>query len=49
MNDSYNPPKACEAQVANFRTCMDEQQGNLTICGWYLDQLKACQGAAARY
>ena len=35
---SYENP-ACEVDVRNFRTCMDENQGNLGICGWYLDQL----------
>ena len=30
---------ACATDVQNFRHCMDENQGNLTICGWYLDQL----------
>ncbi|KAF4769335.1 hypothetical protein HAV15_008957 [Penicillium sp. str.  len=45
---SYENP-ACEVDVRNFRTCMDENQGNLGICGWYLDQLKACQAAAKPY
>jgi hypothetical protein len=49
MNQSYQPPKVCEAQVMNFKTCMDQNEGNLTICGWYLDQLKACQAAASQY
>ncbi|KAL1987753.1 hypothetical protein VTN96DRAFT_2593 [Rasamsonia emersonii] len=40
---------ACETDVRNFRKCMDDNQGNLTICGWYLDQLKACQAAAKQY
>jgi hypothetical protein len=40
---------ACATDVGNFRKCMDENQGSLTICGWYLDQLKACQEAAGRY
>ncbi|KAF2838994.1 hypothetical protein M501DRAFT_1016093 [Patellaria atrata CBS 101060] len=42
-------PRVCEQDVNNFKKCMDENEGNLTICGWYLDQLKACQSAAARY
>ncbi|KAJ5816801.1 hypothetical protein N7447_009034 [Penicillium robsamsonii] len=46
--NSYENP-ACEVDVRNFRTCMDENQGNLSICGWYLDQLKACQAAAKPY
>ncbi|CAG7921497.1 unnamed protein product [Penicillium olsonii] len=45
---SYENP-ACEVDVRNFRNCMDENQGNLGICGWYLDQLKACQAAAKPY
>ena len=49
MNQSYQAPKVCETDVSNFRRCMDDNQGNLTICGWYLDQLKACQSAAAPY
>lgn len=40
---------ACATDVNNFRKCMDENQGSLTICGWYLDQLKACQAAAGQY
>lgn len=30
---------ACETDVRNFRRCMDENKGDMTICGWYLDQL----------
>lgn len=39
----------CAENVNTFRKCMDENQGSLTICGWYLDQLKACQSAAGQY
>lgn len=39
----------CANDVTSFRKCMDENQGSLTICGWYLDQLKACQQAAGQY
>jgi len=28
---------------------MDDNSGNMQICGWYLDQLKACQVAASPY
>ncbi|CAD0042357.1 unnamed protein product, partial [Aureobasidium pullulans] len=45
-SSNYQAPRACETDVTNFRRCMDENQGSLTICGWYLDQLKACQSAA---
>jgi hypothetical protein len=47
-NTSWENP-ACETDVRNVRTCMDENQGNISICGWYLDQLKACQSAAKPY
>ncbi|KAJ5624582.1 hypothetical protein N7510_000891 [Penicillium lagena] len=47
-NQSWENP-ACETDVRNFRRCMDENQGNMGICGWYLDQLKACQAAAKPY
>jgi hypothetical protein len=40
---------ACATDVQNFRKCMDDNQGNMGICGWYLDQLKACQAAAKPY
>lgn len=40
---------ACATDIRNFRNCMDENKGDLTICGWYLDQLKACQAAARQY
>lgn len=49
MNQSYQAPRVCEKDVTNFRQCLDQNQGDLTICGWYLDQLKACQAAAAQY
>ena len=32
-------PAPCETDIRNFRGCMDEHQGNMAICGWYLDQL----------
>ena len=49
MNQNYQAPKVCEVDVNNFRSCMDQNQGDLTICGWYLDQLKACQASARQY
>ncbi|PYH98744.1 hypothetical protein BO71DRAFT_370409 [Aspergillus ellipticus CBS 707.79] len=37
-NSSWEPP-ACQADAQSFRKCMDENQGSMSICGWYLDQL----------
>ncbi|KKY17649.1 putative chch domain-containing protein [Phaeomoniella chlamydospora] len=39
----------CAADIKSFNTCMTEHQGNMSICGWYLDQLKACTQAARQY
>ncbi|PWY82253.1 hypothetical protein BO70DRAFT_362174 [Aspergillus heteromorphus CBS 117.55] len=47
-NSSWEAP-ACQTDALNFRKCMDENQGSMSICGWYLDQLKACQAAAKQY
>ncbi len=49
MNQNYQAPQVCATDINNFRQCMDQNQGSLTICGWYLDQLKACQQAASQY
>jgi len=39
----------CATATQSFTKCMDEHQGNMNICGWYLEQLKACQAAASQY
>ncbi|CAN8100695.1 unnamed protein product [Discula destructiva] len=39
----------CAMATKSFTNCMDEHQGNMSICGWYMDQLKACQTAASKY
>jgi len=31
----------CDADVKQFTKCMDDNKGNMDICGWYLSQLKA--------
>lgn len=37
-NTSYeNSP--CATDIRNFRQCMDDHRGDMSICGWYLDQL----------
>jgi hypothetical protein len=30
---------ACETDIRNFRRCMDDNKGDMSICGWYMDQL----------
>ncbi|KGQ06571.1 intermembrane space cysteine motif-containing protein MIC17 [Beauveria bassiana D1-5] len=39
----------CAGAATNFTKCMDDNGGNMQICNWYLEQLKACQAAAAPY
>ncbi|RYO80577.1 hypothetical protein DL763_008865 [Monosporascus cannonballus] len=39
----------CAGAPQNFTKCMDDHQGNMQICGWYLERLKACQAAASQY
>ncbi|KAI1919196.1 hypothetical protein LOZ58_004340 [Ophidiomyces ophidiicola] len=48
-SSSWSQGGACETDIKAFRTCMDEHSGNMSICGWYMDQLKACQEAAKKY
>ena len=42
-SDSYQNnawgPRSCEVDAKQFTKCMDEYQGNMQICGWYLEQL----------
>ncbi|KAH0607453.1 uncharacterized protein H6S33_002487 [Morchella sextelata] len=47
-NSSWGAP-SCEADARSFTKCLDENQGNMQICSWYLDQLKACQSMARNY
>ncbi|KAJ6789487.1 hypothetical protein PWT90_00288 [Aphanocladium album] len=39
----------CAGATQSFTKCMDDNGGNMQICNWYLEQLKACQAAAAPY
>ncbi|KAL8895247.1 MAG: hypothetical protein Q9207_008247 [Kuettlingeria erythrocarpa] len=48
QNNSWGQ-RSCETDAKSFTKCLDENGGNMQICGWYLDQLKACQAAASNY
>jgi coiled-coil-helix-coiled-coil-helix domain-containing protein 2 len=39
----------CAADTAKFTQCFDKTGGDMTACGFYLEQLKACQQAARNY
>ena len=30
---------SCESDAKSFTKCMDDYQGNMQICSWYLEQL----------
>ncbi|KAF1809868.1 hypothetical protein P152DRAFT_508978 [Eremomyces bilateralis CBS 781.70] len=49
QEQSWGAAGSCENDAKSFRSCMDQNKGDLTVCGWYLDQLKACQQAASPY
>lgn len=31
--------RSCELDAKNFTQCLDQNGGNMQICGWYLEQL----------
>jgi hypothetical protein len=31
--------RSCEVDAKQFTKCMDDNQGNMQICNWYLEQL----------
>lgn len=47
--DQLQQNNNCAGAVQSFTKCMDDNGGNMQICNWYLEQLKACQAAAAPY
>ncbi|KAI9849187.1 MAG: hypothetical protein M1838_000264 [Thelocarpon superellum] len=47
-SSSWGAP-SCEQDARSFTKCLDQNGGNMQICGWYLEQLKACQQAASQY
>ncbi|KAJ9614020.1 hypothetical protein H2200_002156 [Cladophialophora chaetospira] len=49
QNSAVEAQGPCAADIKSFTDCMNQNQGNMTICGWYLEQLKACQQAARQY
>ncbi|EGW30324.1 uncharacterized protein SPAPADRAFT_63182 [Spathaspora passalidarum NRRL Y-27907] len=41
--------KHCDADARNFTRCLEDNSGNMQICDYYLQQLKACQEASRQY
>jgi hypothetical protein len=48
-NNQWNATGNCQGAATQFTQCMDEHGGNMQICNWYLEQLKACQAAAKNF
>ncbi|OCH89355.1 hypothetical protein OBBRIDRAFT_813225 [Obba rivulosa] len=44
---SFQQGVSCEVQAKDFTKCLEK--ADLPSCTWYLEQLKACQAAAAPY
>ncbi|KAF3941481.1 hypothetical protein ABW19_dt0210260 [Dactylella cylindrospora] len=40
---------SCEADAKNFTRCLEASNNDMSICGYYLEQLKACQAMAKTY
>ncbi|EIW78508.1 hypothetical protein CONPUDRAFT_61317 [Coniophora puteana RWD-64-598 SS2] len=47
QQQTWGSGAACEIQAKEFTKCLDK--ADLPSCSWYLEQLKACQAAAAQY
>ncbi|KAG8843654.1 hypothetical protein FRB96_003878 [Tulasnella sp. 330] len=43
----YTQPMSCDFQAKEFTKCLET--ADVASCGWYLEQLKACQAAARPY
>ncbi|KAL8292611.1 hypothetical protein RQP46_001223 [Phenoliferia psychrophenolica] len=46
---SYGSGATCEIQAKDFTSCLNATANDMSSCSFYLDQLKACQQAAAPY
>jgi len=47
QQSTFGQGAACEIQAKEFTKCLDK--ADFQSCSWYLEQLKACQAAAAPY
>lgn len=41
--------RSCDSDARSFTQCLEQNDGNMQICGYYLQQLKACQEALRQY
>ncbi|KAK9236887.1 hypothetical protein V1525DRAFT_457249 [Lipomyces kononenkoae] len=48
-NSNNQQASVCDVDARNFTKCLDDNNGNMQICDWYLQQLKACQEMSRNY
>lgn len=41
--------RACDGDARMFTKCLEDNDGNMQVCDYYLQQLRACQDAAKQY
>ncbi|SCU87500.1 LAME_0D10308g1_1 [Lachancea meyersii CBS 8951] len=46
---AHEQARTCDVDARTFTRCLEENSGNMQICDFYLQQLKACQEAARHY
>ena len=47
QNNSWGA-RSCDNDAKTFTKCLDENQGNMQICGWYLEQLVRASGSLGK-
>ncbi|KAG0276446.1 hypothetical protein BGZ95_007529 [Linnemannia exigua] len=40
---------SCETDAKAFTKCLETNGNDMSVCQWYLEQLKACQSMSAQY
>lgn len=44
-----NEARSCDTDARSFTQCLEQNNGDMQVCGYYLQQLKACQEASRQY
>lgn len=46
-SDPYRAHASCDVQAKQFTDCLNATNSDMSACGYYLEQLKACQAFQA--
>ena len=52
FDEGRGTSRSCDVDAKALTRCLDENRGSeyqMSVCGFYLEQLKACQKAASHY